>query len=141
MATRREDIIARIVSTLGATAGVSGRVYRSRVEPIVRGHSPAIVVEPVSDQASQTTLATLNWTLTVRVTVYCRGAVPDQIADPIVASAYALLMQDATLNGYAIDIVPVGTQFEIIEADQIAGVVSTDFAITYRTPLAQLTVA
>lgn len=140
MTTRREQILTRIMTVLAATAGVSGRVYRSRVEPIVRGQSPSIIVEPVSDQAQQTTLATLDWTLVVRVTVYVRGAVPDQLADPIVASAYDLLMQDTTLNGYAIDLLPVGTQFEMIEADQTAGVVSTDFAVRYRSPINTLTV-
>jgi hypothetical protein len=140
MTTRREQILARMTTLLAGVTGVSGRVYRSRVEPIVRGQSPAIVVEPVADQSEQTTLATLDWTLTVRVTVYVRGAVPDQLADPIVAAAYAAIMADTTLNGYAIDILPVGTQFEMIEADQAAGVVSTDFAVRYRSPLNSINV-
>lgn len=140
MPTRREQILSRITTILAATAGVSGRVYRSRVEPIIRGQSPAIVIEPVSDQAEQTTLATLNWSLVVRVTVFTRGAVPDQLADPVVASLYDLIMQDTTLNGYAIDVLPIGTQFEMIEADQAAGVVACDFSVRYRTPLNTLTV-
>ena len=140
MPTRREQILSRITTILASTAGVSGRGYRSRVEPIIRGQSPAIVVEPVSDQAEQTTLATLNWSLVVRVTVFTRGAIPDQLADPIVASVYDLIMQDTTLNGYAIDVLPIGTQFEMIEADQAAGVVACDFSIRYRTPLNTLTV-
>lgn len=140
MPTRREQILSRITTILASTAGVSGRVYRSRVEPIIRGQSPAIVVEPVSDQAEQTTLATLDWSLVVRVTVFTRGAIPDQLADPVVASLYDLIMQDTTLNGYAIDVLPVGTQFEMIEADQAAGVVSCEFNVRYRTPLNTLTV-
>jgi len=140
MSTYRERILSRVTTLLAGVSGVDGRVYRSRVEPLVRGQSPAIVVEPVSDQAQQTTLATLDWTMQVRVTVYCRGAIPDQLADPIVAAAYALLMQDTTLNGYCIDIVPTGVQFEMIEADQAAGVVACDFGIRYRTPLNTLTV-
>ena len=140
MPTRREQILSRITTILAATSGVSGRVYRSRVEPIIRGQSPAVVVEPVSDQAEQTTLATLDWSLTVRVTVFTRGAIPDQLADPVVASVYDLIMQDTTLNGYAIDVLPLGTNFEMIEADQAAGVVECDFSIRYRTPLNTLTV-
>jgi len=140
MTTRREQILSRIMTVLAGVDGIGGRVYRSRVEPLVRGQSPAIVVEPVSDQAQQTTLATLDWTLAVRVTVYVRGAIPDQLADPIVSAAYDLLMQDTTLNGYAIDLLPIGTQFEMIEADQAAGVVATDFSVRYRTPINTLTV-
>mgnify|MGYP000629713549 CR=1 FL=1 len=140
MPTYRERILSRVTTLLAGVDGVGGRVYRSRVEPLVRGQSPAIVVEPVSDQAQQTTLATLDWTLQVRVTVYCRGDIPDQLADPIVGAVHAAMMQDTTLNGYCIDILPVGTQFEMIEADQAAGVVATDFSVRYRTPLNSLTV-
>lgn len=140
MATYRERILSRVTTLLATVPGVGGRVYRSRVEPLVRGQSPAIVVEPISDQAQQTTLATLDWAMQVRVTVYCRGAIPDQLADPIVASVYSLLMQDTTLNGYCIDLIPTGVQFEMIEADQAAGVVSSDFSIRYRTPLNTVTV-
>ena len=140
MATYRERILARIVDQLQDVPNVGGRIYRSRVEPLIRGESPAIVVEPISDNAEQTTLANLNWTLVVRVTVYIRGAIPDQLADPIVADVYDTIMQDPTLNGYCIDLLPTGVQFEIIEADQAAGVVSSDFSIRYRTPLNTLTV-
>lgn len=140
MTTRREEILTRITTVLGGITGIGGRVYRSRVEPIIRGQSPAVVVEPVQDTAEQTTMATLDWTLGVRVTVYCRGAVPDQLADPIVAQIHDLLMQDTTLQGYAIDILPVAANFEILEADQDAGVVACDFNVRYRTPLNTLTV-
>lgn len=140
MTTRREQILSRLTTILAGTVGVSGRVYRSRVEPVIRGESPAIIVEPVSDSAEQTTLATLDWTLQVRVTVYVRAVVPDQTADPIVEAAHNLVMQDTTLNGYAIDLLPTGVQFEMIEADQSAGVVSLEYSIRYRTQLNSISV-
>jgi hypothetical protein len=138
MPTRREQILARLTTALGSTTGVTGRIYRSRVEPLARGEMPALVIEPVSDTAEQTTLATLNWTLTIRVSVLVRGAVPDQLADGICESVHAKIMQDTTLQGYAIDIVPVGVSFEMVEADQPAGVVGMDFEIRYRTNLGSI---
>jgi hypothetical protein len=51
MTTKRETILAAVRTALTGTTGVSTRIYRSRVEPISRGESPAIVVEPVSDSA------------------------------------------------------------------------------------------
>jgi hypothetical protein len=33
MTTRREQILVQVATTLAATSGVSGRVYRSRTEP------------------------------------------------------------------------------------------------------------
>lgn len=133
--SKREDILARIVTALAGTTGVSSRIYRSRVEPLARGESPAIVVEPVSDSATQDTLGTLQWTMTVRVAVIVRGIVPDQAADPIISDVHAKLMGDATLGGYVIDMLPTTVSFEMLEADQPAGVVSAEFAVTYRTAL------
>lgn len=142
MATRRETILAAVRTALTGTTGVSTRIYRSRVEPMARAESPAIVVEPVSDTAEQnTSLPTLDWSLTVRVAVIVRGAIPDQVADPIVESLHSKLMADLTLGGYAIDIQPQSVNFEMVEADQPAGVISCDYLIRYRTAVANLAAA
>lgn len=142
MTTRRERILAAVRTALTGTTGVSTRIYRSRVEPMARAESPAIVVEPVSDTAEQnTSLPTLDWSLTVRVAVIVRGAIPDQIADPIVESLHSKLMADLTLGGYAIDIQPQGVNFEMVEADQPAGVISCDYLIRYRTSVTNLATA
>ena len=138
MASKREIILQRIVTALAGTAGVGSRIYRSRVEPLARGEAPAIVVEPVSDSATQDTIGTLQWTLTVRVAVIVRGAVPDQLADPVMVDVHSKLMSDASLGGYVIDMLPTTVAFENIEADQPAGVVSVEFAVTYRTSLNSL---
>lgn len=140
MTTKREQVLSAIVAALAGTTGVSTRIYRSRVEPLARAESPAIVVEPVTDQAEQnTSLPTLDWSLLVRVAVIVRGNVPDQQADPIVESAHAKLMADLTLGGYAIDIQPQTVSFDMMEADQPAGVVSLDYLVRYRTNVADLT--
>ena len=49
MTTKREQIMARLLTTLANTTGVSTRIYRSRVVPLSRGESPALILEPVSD--------------------------------------------------------------------------------------------
>ena len=142
MTTKRESILAAIRTALTGTTGVSTRIYRSRVEPLTRGESPAIVVEPVSDTAEQNTaLPTLDWSLTVRVAVIVRGDVPDQVADPIVQSLHAKVMADLTLGGYAYDVQPLGVSFDVVEADQPSGVMSCDYAVKYRTRVADLTLS
>jgi hypothetical protein len=142
MTTNRETILAAVRTALTGTTGVSTRIYRSRVEPMARAESPAIVVEPVSDTAEQnTSLPTLDWSLTVRVAVIVRGAIPDQVADPIIESLHSKLMADLTLGGYAIDIQPQGVNFEMVEADQPAGVISCDYLIRYRTSVTNLATA
>jgi hypothetical protein len=140
--TKRERILAALRTALTGTAQVGTRIYRSRVEPFTRGESPAIVVEPVNDTAQQNTaLPTLDWSLTVRVAIIVRGNVPDQLADPIVQSAHGKIMADLTLGGYAIDVQPAGVTFEMIEADQPAGVVSLEYLVRYRTSVADLTIS
>lgn len=123
------------MQTLAGTALVGSRIYRSRFEPFARDEFPAIVVEPTSDSADQTTIATLDWTLSVRVTVFVRGAVPDSLADPIVSDVHSKIMSDPTLQGYAIDILPTSVAFEMTEGDQPIGVIACDFVVRYRTNL------
>ena len=142
MTTKREQVLTAIRTALTGTAGVGSRIYRSRVEPLARAESPAIVVEPVTDTAVQNTaLPTLDWSLTVRVAIIVRGNVPDQLADPIVASAHSKIMADLTLGGYAIDVQPQSASFELLEADQPAGVISLDYLIRYRTSVTDLAVS
>jgi len=139
MTTKRESILTAIAAALVGTTGVSTRIYRSRVEPITRGESPAIVIEPISDNAQQnTSLPTLDWSLVVRIAVIVRGNIPDQLADPTVQNLHSKLMADLTLGGYAIDIEPVSVTFELVEADQPAGVVMCDYRVLYRTSVANL---
>ena len=140
MTTKRESILAQIASTLSGTTNVGSRIYRSRVEPLTRGESPALVIEPISDNAEQnTSLPTLDWSLTVRVAVIVRGDVPDQQADATVESLHSKMMADLTLGGYAIDVQPQGVSFDLVEADQPAGVIACDFLVRYRTSLTDLT--
>ena len=142
MTTKRENILAAVRTALTGTTGVSTRIYRSRVEPLARGESPAIVVEPVSDTAAQNTaLPTLDWSLTVRVAIIVRGDIPDQLADPIVASAHSKIMADLTLGGYAIDVQPQSVSFDLMEADQPAGVIMMDYLVRYRTSGTDLSIS
>ncbi len=139
MTTKREQVLAAITTALAGTVGVGTRIYRSRVEPLARQESPAIVVEPVSDTAEQnTSLPTLDWSLLVRIAVIVRGMVPDQLADPIVASAHSKIMADLTLGGVAIDVQPQSVSFDLVEADQPAGVIALDYLVRYRSSVTNL---
>lgn len=139
MSTKRETILAAIRTALTGTTGVGARIYRSRVEPIAREESPAIVVEPLNDTATQnTSLPTLDWSMTVRVTVIVRGNIPDQQADPIIESLHGKLMADLTLGGYAYDIQPMAVTFNFAEADGAAGEIQCDYRVLYRTSVTNL---
>lgn len=139
MTTKRESILADIASTLAGTVQVGSRIYRSRVVPLSRGESPAIVIEPVGDSAEYSLrLDRLDWSLTVRIAVIVRASVPDQAADPIVEDIHSKMMSDYTAGGYAIDVEPRSVGFEMLDADQPAGVITMEYLIRYRTELADL---
>ena len=132
--------MARLLTTLANTTGVSTRIYRSRVVPLSRGESPALILEPVSDTVEQnTSLPTLDHFLTIRISVIVRGDVPDKVADPIVESAHSKVMADLTVNNLAIDIQPSDTSFEMLDADQPGGVTGIEYIVRYRTELDDLT--
>ena len=140
MTTKREQILARLLTTLANTTGVSTRIYRSRVVPLTRGESPALVLEPVSDTVEQnTSLPTLDHTLTVKISVIVRGDIPDNVADPTVESLHAKIMSELTVNNLAIDVQPSDTSFELLDADQPGGVISCDYLVRYRTEIDDLT--
>lgn len=139
MTSKREQVLTAIRTALTGTAGVGTRIYRSRVEPLARQESPAIVVEPVSDLAEQnTSLPRLDWSMTVRIAVIVRGMVPDQLADPIISDMHSKLMADLTLGGYAIDVQPQSVSFDFVEADQPGGVIACDYLVRYRTSVTDL---
>ena len=140
MTTKRESILAAIKTALANTTGVGTRIYRTRVDPVARAESPAIIIQPVRDVATQnTSLPTLDWTMTVRITVIERSDVPDQAADDTIESLHAKVMSDLTLGGYAIDVQPVRTEFEFIEADKPAALISCEYEVRYRTEVDDLT--
>ena len=135
MASKREQILAALKTTLANTTGVGTRIYRSRVEPITRGESPAIVLEPVTDEPSinSATYLKIDWTLRVRIVVIVRGNIPDNVADPTVESLFTKVLNDPTVGGLAKDIRPATQTFEVLDADQPAGLITCEFEIDYRT--------
>ena len=140
MTTKRESILAAVNTALANTTGVGTRIYRSRVDPLSRGESPALIIEPISDTPEQnTSLPTLDWTLRIRVVVIERSDIPDQAADDTIESMHSKLMADLTLGGLAIDIQPAQTSFQLLEADQPAGVIFCEYEIRYRSQVADLT--
>jgi len=135
MATKREQIIAALKTSLANTTGVSTRIYRSRIEPITNGESPAIVIEPVEDEPTINSASYLkiDWTLRIRIVVIVRGTIPDNVADPTIESLFAKVLTDTTVGGLARDIRPATQSFEVLDADEPAGIITCEFEIDYQT--------
>lgn len=135
MASKREQILAKIVSNLAGTTGVGDRIYRNRVEPMTREESPSLVVEFVSDDPTinGATYQKLDWTLRLRVVVIVRSSTPDTTGDATVESLHTKIVSDPTLGGLSIDVRPSTVTFDVFEADQPAGVITCDYEVDYRS--------
>ena len=135
MASKREQILAKIKTNLTGTTGVGTRIYRRRVEPMTRGESPALVVEFVTDEptVNSATYLKIDWTLRVRIVVVVRSQTPDTTADATVESLHTKVVTDTTLGGLAIDVRPATVTFDVVEADQPAGVISCEYEVDYRS--------
>jgi hypothetical protein len=138
MTSRREQILSAIATALATTDGVSGRVYRSRVEAFSRDEAPAIIIEPGPDRAQTYSICKLDWTLDVLVVVHTRGQIPDQLADPILVDAHDKLMADRTLGGLAIDIVPTLSDPQRDKADLTSLWQVNTYQVRYRTAVDDL---
>lgn len=139
MTTKRESILSAVQAALVGTTGVGTRIYRSRVEPLARAESSALIVEPINDIPTQnTSLPTLDHVLNLRVVVIVRATIPDQVADPTIESLHAKLMADLTLGGLCIDVQPGPTEFTLEQADVPVGVIFCNFRVLYRTSVSDL---
>ncbi len=139
MSTKREQILEAIKTALTGSATLGATVYRSRVTPLARGESPAVIVEPVRNDVEQnTSLPTLDHSMQVRVAVIVRGEIPDQLADPVINAAHSAIMTDLTLGGLAIDVQPGETEFTMQDADQPVGVIFSIYIVRYRTSVGDL---
>jgi hypothetical protein len=133
MSSRREQILAYLASALAGTTQVGSRIYRSRAEAFARDEAPALVIEPATDRAQTYSTCKLDWTLEVVIAVYVRGAIPDQLADPIAVDAHSKVMADRTLGGLAIDIIPTVVDYQRDKADLTSLWQVNTYQVRYRS--------
>lgn len=140
MATKREQILAKVATTLATTTGVTGRIYRSRQEAFARNEAPAMVIEPGPDNAAPEPVSTckIDWTFTVVIAIYARGAIPDQAADGVIQSMHNLLLADRSLGGLAMDIWPASFDPQFDKADLASAWIVTTYTVRYRTGVTDL---
>jgi hypothetical protein len=130
----RENILAAVATALAGVA--SGRIYRTRREQL--GTLPAIVVEPVSEQAEELSLGYIDRRLTVGINVYAKGDTPDNAADSTLGSAWAALAATPTLGlGTEVQLEsPHGIDWDVEDYDYVRATLSVTY--NYRTALGSM---
>jgi hypothetical protein len=147
MPSRREQILAAVATTLAGTTGVSTRIYRSREEALQRNEAPAIIITPGPDtnqaeRAQGASMCRLDQRLTIEITIYVRGAIPDQLADPIEVDLHKKLMAATDFNGLTSGRLLYLSRIPQMETgDLTVGWITTEYAAEYRCSRDDLSVA
>lgn len=133
MASKRDQIMAAVVTALTGTTGVGTRIYRSRAAALAREESPALVVRPLSEIPGDNVVDFQEEKLLIAIEVHVRNDVaPDADADATEVSAHNKFMTDAPLGALVIERSPVQTIFEQDDADQSALIVQMQYEVWYR---------
>lgn len=127
--SQRETVLAALQTTLSGLC--SGRVYRSRKEQLPG--IPAIVIRPETEDDPGEMLGAYDATLSVAISVYAQGDIPDQAADAVIDAVLAALKANVTLGlGSDVQVKPghrIEWNFETY--DDVEAVLRIDIA--YRT--------
>lgn len=134
MATKREDCLAALL-TLVETTGAPA--YRSRAEAVKRAEMPVVIITPITDSAdTQIGKCYVDRRMTVAIQVWVHDDIPDQAADPVLASVHAAIMTDTSLGGTAVDCQILEDDFRLAATD---GAIVSKYMVWYRHSEADLT--
>ena len=139
--TVRKSILVAVANLLNGVPNAI--VYRSREEALSREEGTGIIVkpedEPVENRAGGGPGGLTLRNLMIVVTVLTRGAgapsgyTPDDIADPVMQSAHALLMADTTLGGLCSVLIEHSTKCDFEVADGSALAAELRYIVRYQT--------
>lgn len=131
----RESVLAAFSSKLIAASVASARVYRSRQDALASDELPAVVIEPLGESASETSLGMLDRTLTVRVSAFGRATPGDSTLDATLAAIETAILADRTLGlGAEVQVTSqLDTGWEFGEHDGVRA--DVDFQVIVRTAL------
>ena len=134
--TKREQILSAILIILKGISGVNpDHVVRSRAFPYNEKSLPFISISPRIEQRNEAVMTNIDSILSVKISLWANGDVPDQVADSIVSQIDSLMMADRTLGGLAMDLRPVDVSFEFDEGNKPEVQVDLDYLIQFRTIL------
>jgi hypothetical protein len=136
--SKREEILDYVAGILANTAGINGRVYRERVEPVREEEIPCVTLDFIRDIPETNFKDFIDWRLQIGVTIITRGGIPSDAADSIGLSVFSIIMNDMTLGGLAMDLTPGDVVPLKSSGDQPIGAIQYSFNIMYRTAAGSL---
>lgn len=131
MSSIAEQVITSMVAALLNRTGAQDRVFRTRAIAIAHEEAPSIVVKPATESTAVFGNSVDSNVLTVTVSIHTRGDPADQLADPLVTQAHALLMKSPDLSSIITAIRRKERDWEQAEADDTAGWVTLKYEVRY----------
>lgn len=131
MSSIAEQVITSMVATLLNQTDAQERVFRSRATAIAHELAPSIVIKPASEPSAVFGNSVDSNVLTVTVSIHTRGDPADQLADPPVTQAHALLMKSPNLSNIITAIRRKERDWKEEEADDTVGWVKLMYEVRY----------
>lgn len=142
MASKAEQIAARVAALLLNATAAGARVSRDREDAFTREESPAIVVEIVDEDSTPLgggsgpfppTFQTDADTLRLAVITAVRAASWQSIADAVRVASHALIVGDAQLRLLVTDLRRDRCEWKAASADQPFGYAAQIYLFKYHT--------
>lgn len=132
MSSVREQILEALATKL--TTVPNATVFRSRQNAVPREEGIAIILQPENEQVEKRAGnpgGFVSKIMLLNMSVIARGDPADEIADPVVVAAHALIMADPTLGNLCAQIIEHSTEWKFQEADLTAVEVLVRYQIKY----------
>ncbi len=132
----REQMLQRMLALLAPVAAAQGAaLLRSPVHAVSREQSPALLLFPESDTITDHHNDRVERHLVIRLVALAREGVEpaEVVADRLLVAAHISLMQNANLDGLALSLKELDSDWEIEDADATAAALPARYQITYRT--------
>lgn len=139
MKTSFSKVVSAVIAALAAEPPVCKAIYRARKSAIPAQDAQAIVVqwEQALPEAGTFRGAPIDWSTRLSVECYARSTDPDdngdQAVDPLLASVYERLAEQATLGGIINDLNVAGIQVETEADGNRTGWVRIVYTADHRT--------
>lgn len=133
MSSTREQILAAVLVNLLTVTGLSSsNCFRTRLKPLPEQSYPYVTFEPVSDVPEANDLGYIDWDLTIKLTLFHKGSVPDSQADALLLLIKSKMLADRNLGDLAADVMPgpITWDFTLGSAELVE--IESFYTIKYR---------
>ena len=140
MNTHRDAIVQAVMAALLGNTSAGDQVFRSRVEALSRNELIAIVVKPGAEEVQHLARGLVQRGFDIHLEVHARGTPADQVADPVLAEAHAVLLADQTLGGKVARLIEKSlAEPEFADGDDTAVQITATYTATYMTTASDIT--